>query len=139
MVLVILIVILLMQYGNKESIVDICLEKESSMEFNVCLKEKATIEILGINAKPYEKQLLITSLGAFPTIIPGDGSIGYKLNYSYPTVVLQNSTEEYLVWLFDRNNFFPAASPIAVPRTSIKINKGNSVYVSLQVFILSID
>ena len=117
----------------RSSYVDTCLQQESVMEFDKCLKgeNSSSFKFKEINLKPYRTSKFITSYGTYETILPGDEALGVT---PFSESLSFDSTEDNKFYLYDKNFFFPTLNFLSVPRTSFRINKHTAHYqISFQV------
>ena len=112
--------------------VDTCLQQESLMKFEKCLKGKNSSFFKEINLISYTTDKLIAEYGVYEALLPGDGVLGVT-PYSEAILTFDN-TDDYQFSLYDKNFFFPTLNYLSVPRTIFRINKHTTHFqISFQV------
>ena len=103
-----------------------CLNKTSVKDFRSCIDERDQPFIKTINTKPYTQIQDISSWHIHKIILPSDGTIQTRkrTNQTSPrstTTFVLNQSNEYDLYLFDRDNFLLFSNPGIIQRSTIKI------------------
>ena len=101
-----------------------CVEKNISYEdFETCVTQNKmkTPLIKSVGIKSFKKHLYLNSMTVLDMILPYNHSIGFKVDFSNPTFLL-NPTYTFALIFFDRDYFLYVTNPLIVHRSMLKFS-----------------
>ena len=104
-----------------------CVKIKSVREFQECInKNRKKVPFLkNVGIKSYNKQVLLNPFASMDTILPENGSIGIKREFSKPTFEV-DAGYSFVMALFDKDFFIFVSNPLIVQRSVLNVLPNSS-------------